>query len=132
MAKMKRILSDIHKGMTLCANWHFWEVNTLLAPCHLHPKSKSPCNVKNVSIIAPSLFVGVKRDRRSMMKSERNMVTAIYFLLRCHEKIKKLFEYTMYLLLDYCSNSTPLHSCFECHTFFLALSSTCEQFYHLW
>lgn len=30
-------------------------------------------------IIDPFLFADVKRDRRSMMKSERNMVTAFSF-----------------------------------------------------
>jgi len=42
-------------------------------------------------ITAPFLFADVKRDRRSMMKSERNMVTAFYFILQCHKKIKHLF-----------------------------------------
>ena len=116
--------------MTLCAaDWYFWEVNTLLAPCHPLPKTKIPLHrEKCVNYCAFSVCRREERQKKhDEIRKKYGKVQFISFLnaTKLNTCLSILTVYSLIIAL------TVLFTCVLNGThFFLALSSTSEQFYH--
>ena len=130
VAKIKRNLSYIHKVMTLCANWHFWEVNTLLAPCHPLPKTKIPLPCEKwVNYCA---FSVCRREERQKKHDEiRKKYGKVQFISFLNPTRKlNMFEFTYSLIIAV----TVLFTCVlnVTHFFFLWAQLLSNSIIILW